>query len=129
MKAISLKKTLSVLVCACIVAGCSSTIGNKTSPTKASFQVGRTNKNQVAEKLGLPAAIDRSDDGVEAWAYQKSPRLDGLMLVVPTVSSTEIATRNINAFFGPGGKWPKNIAAIYVFDNRGILSEVQQTKP
>jgi outer membrane protein assembly factor BamE (lipoprotein component of BamABCDE complex) len=129
VKAISLKRSFSLFLCVCVLAGCSSTIGNKSNPTKASFQVGRTSKAQVAEKLGLPSAIDRSEDGVsEAWAYQKSPKLANLLLVVPTVSSTQITLYHVNAYF-LDTMLPKDVAAIYVFDDRGILADAKQMQP
>lgn len=91
--------------------------------------MGRTTKAQVAERLGLPAKINRAEDGkTEAWAYRKSPKITGIMYAVPTVSGGQLATQPIELSYSRRDL-PSDIAAIYIFDNNGILTHVDRVNP
>jgi outer membrane protein assembly factor BamE (lipoprotein component of BamABCDE complex) len=121
-----LRFLVGILFLALILGGCSSTIGNKSDPAKARFEVGRTSKRQVAETLGLPAAVDHSEDGLqEVWAYQKSPSLKSVNFVAPGGIANPSVFYDVKLFF-KDRKLAKDATVIYVFDSRGILLGTQQ---
>ena len=105
--------------------GCASTIGNKTDVSSVTFEVGRTNKNTVAQTLGLPADISRSTAlGREYWAYQDKPELTGIMYALPSGGGT-VSTYNVST--GETGDYEFDDAAVvYVFDKSGVLLDVRK---
>lgn len=105
---------------------CSSTIGNKTDPTKIAFKVGATTKSYVAETLGLPASVEYSPDRMqELWLYQKSTHLKSIFFVTPTGISNPNPFYDVTVFF-KGGKLPEDTAAVFIFNTAGILSDAQR---
>ncbi len=113
-----------VLASALAVGGCASTIGNRTDIASVTFEVGKTDKNTVANTLGLPANISRSDGlGREYWAYRDKPELVGVMYAMPTGGGT-VSTFNVAT--GETGAYEfEDAAVVYVFDDAGVLVGVR----
>lgn len=120
-----MRKIVIFLLFAC-AAACSSTIGNKVDPAKALFHTGVTTKSQVAETLGLPAAVDYSSDRAqEIWIYQKSPHLQKVQFVTPSGISNPNPFYDVTLSF-KDRELPENIGIVYVFDKAGFLVDVQK---
>jgi len=85
------------------LSACSSTIGNKSDPTKITFKVGTTTKSQVVETLGLPASVEYNPDKTqELWAYQKSTHLQKVYFVLPAGISNPNPFYDVTVFLRRG---------------------------
>jgi hypothetical protein len=97
------------------LAACGPEIGTKNDFQAQSFEVGRTTRDDVLGKLGLPQKILKDDDGREHLFYEGGPRYLGRIGL-----GAGIAT-------GPGTIPPvANQAQIkqsaeYVFNSDGVL--------
>jgi hypothetical protein len=112
------------------LAYCSPTIGNRAS-LDVSFAPGRTSKDEVANTLGLPAAIKKDDaSGLELWAYRESPELTAVQ--VPMVSAGRgtvlvsavtysAATDRLRSAFADAG-------AVFAFNHEGVLIYVDRPR-
>lgn len=119
------KLCIPLLFTALVVTGCASSIGNKADVSKVTFEVGRTDKTTVANTLGLPADISRSEAvGREYWAYRDKPELVGIMYALPTGGGT---VTSFTASTGKDGSYQfEDAAIVYVFDQAGILIDVRK---
>ncbi|MES9902410.1 MAG: hypothetical protein ABW168_06975 [Sedimenticola sp.] len=122
-----MKRLLSALLLSLIVllVGCAPTIGNRESVSSVTFEVGKTSKSTVAETLGLPADISRSEAlAREYWAYQDETTLTGVIYALPTGGGT---VTTYHASTGESGAYKfENAAVVYVFDKDGILIDVRK---
>jgi len=113
-----------LLIGSLLLTACAPTIGNKQDVRTTSFFMGETTKQEVADVLGLPADISRSDAlGLEYWAYRDRPELSGLIVPVP-VGGTSVQTTSLST--GQDGSYEfEDAAAIYVFDQSNKLIDVR----
>lgn len=104
-----------------VASGCASTIGNLSGLDTVAFEVGRTQKNDVANALGLPSSRI-ADSEREYWGYTDSPALASVIYPVP-VTGTHATTRTalVNRY-GKAGM--ADAAVIYTFDASGTLIDV-----
>lgn len=112
-----------------LFAACSPTIGPKVALDQVKFEVGVTQKNYVADTLGLPNAIEKDQQkGLEYWAYNDKTQLTGLIL--PVVTGNSVGTYSADTinvpFFSPGKV--QSAALICVFDSRNVLVNLQKLK-
>ncbi|WP_275097192.1 hypothetical protein [Sedimenticola hydrogenitrophicus] len=119
-----LYRILMTVLIAATLAACAPTIGNKASLSEVSFTVGETHKSQVADTLGLPANMSRSEaTGREFWGYREEAELMGITYAVPTGAGT---VSTFQASTGEDGQYEfKDAAVVYVFDDQGILLDVR----
>jgi len=103
-----------------LLSGCASSVGNRASFEDAKFIIGSTQKQEVAEKLGFPAQVSRSND-LLLWGYPASPRLTGLIIAAPT-GTNAVSTYSID--IDSRGKIFTQAAMIYGFDEQGVLRQV-----
>lgn len=101
--------------------GCASTIGNVSNLENATFEIGGTHKNEVADFLGFPASRE-TEAGLEYWGYRQKPELTGLIYAVPTGPTTVTTYQASNLGAGPARM--DSAAVIYTFDADGILIDV-----
>ncbi len=101
--------------------GCASTIGNVSDLEQATFSVGATHKNEVANVLGFPSNR-ATDESLEYWGYRESPELTGLIYALPT--STTTVTTYTATKIPDGPAMMDSAAVIYTFDAEGILVDV-----
>ncbi|HEX7062670.1 MAG TPA: hypothetical protein VF200_11910 [Woeseiaceae bacterium] len=106
-----------------LVTGCASTIGNTADIGQVTFEVGKTNKNEVANTLGFPQ--NRVvQDGTEYWGYRGKPELTGLVYALPsgpntvtTYQATKIRTEPLQM---------DSVDVIYAFDDNGTLIGIHE---
>jgi len=115
--------SIFVLILSAVIglAGCASTIGNVSDIGQATFSVGKTHKNEVANVLGFPSNR-ATDDLHEYWGYRQSPELTGLVYALPT-SSTTVTTYTASKI-PDGPAMMDSAAVIYTFNAAGILTDV-----
>lgn len=108
-----------------LTTACAPTIGNKADVSKVTFEIGKTTKETVADTLGLPADISRSDAlGREYWAYQEKPKLTSVMYALPSGAGT-VTTYQMST--GETGEYDFDDAAVvYVFDRNGVLLDARR---
>lgn len=110
-----------------LLGACAPTIGNRVDLEKVKFEVGVTHKNDVADILGLPNAIEKGKgDGLEYWAYNDKPELTGLILPVVSASGTGTFSADTVTIprFSSGKVRPA--ALICAFDSNDILVNLQK---
>ncbi|GGB91023.1 hypothetical protein GCM10011352_16330 [Marinobacterium zhoushanense] len=114
-----------LLLCSTLLlTACAPTIGNKQDVRTTSFFVGETTKQEVADVLGLPADISKSEAlGLEYWAYREKAKLTGIM--VPVVTGPASAQMDSISTGDTGEYQFKDAAAIYVFDKSEKLIDVR----
>lgn len=121
-------KLILLIAFALGLAACSPTIGNRAKIQDVKFEIGKTTKQEVAEVLGLPAAIQKDEKtSSEFWAYNDKPELTGVMWAAPTaISSSSVTVTTWDTPVLQGHKEFKDAALICVFDNTGTLSQLKQ---
>ncbi len=105
---------LLVTVGALTLAGCGPAIGVKTDFQAQSFEVGRTTRDDVMRKLGLPQKILKDDDGRDHLFYEGSARLLGLGIGTGVAGGPGLIPTMINQAQIKEG-------AEYVFNSDGVL--------
>ncbi|MGI9328369.1 MAG: hypothetical protein ACR2PZ_24345 [Pseudomonadales bacterium] len=110
---------LSVLVCT----GCASTIGNVSDINEVAFEVGGTNKSQVADALGFPEHRV-VENKIEYWGYRNKPALAGVIYAFPSGGNTVTTYTVTDIHNVPLGMTAA--AVIYAFDDDGVLVDVRE---
>jgi hypothetical protein len=106
----------AVLTLAFLLTGCGPTIGLKTDFAKQGFEVGRTTRDEVIEKLGLPQKRTQDAEGRDHLFYAGSTRLVGTCLGCGIASAPPgIIPMMVNDA-------QMNKGAEYVFDQKGVLA-------
>lgn len=117
----------AVILLSMALAACATTVGTKTGIKDVKFVIGKTDKYQVAEALGFPAAMEKDQEtGFEMWGYHEEPELTGLYYAVPTGAAT-VTTYNWIYASGRSEQF-RNAALICVFDENGILTDMHYPK-
>lgn len=128
MRIVWMAKTVLSLVLLLMLAACASTIGTKIDIEDARFEIGTTTKNDVADTLGLPNAIEKNQaTDREFWAYNDSPQLTGLILPVVSSYGGTLSGSTVELPYFSSGQADK-AALICVFDGKGVLVEVQKLR-
>ncbi len=100
-------------------------IGNKRDIANVAFKIGKTDKSTVANTLGLPAYISKSEAlGREYWAYHAKQELT--RIIYAARNGAEIVRTYI---FPTGQTWDyeyDGADVVYVFDRSGVLVGVHQ---
>jgi hypothetical protein len=108
-----------------MMARCATAIGNKHDIANVTFEIGKTDKSTVANTLGLPAYISKSEAlGREYWAYRAKPELAGVMYTAPNVAG--IVRTHIFPIGQTGNDEYDDADVVYVFDRSGVLVDVRQ---
>ena len=97
---------------AALLGACASNLGNRADLEKVKFEIGRTQKSEVAEVLGFPAAR-AVENGYEIWAYRDGPGLAGIIYAAPANPSNPLGVehRAEGHSRDHGGRFLKDISA------------------
>jgi hypothetical protein len=99
-----------------LLAGCGPSIGLKTDFANQGFEVGRTTRDEVIEKLGLPQKRQQDTDGRDHLFYAGATRLVGTCLGCGIASAPPgVLPLLVNDSVVKNG-------AEYVFDEKGLLT-------
>jgi hypothetical protein len=99
-----------------LLAGCGPSIGLKTDFAGQGFEIGRTTRDEVIEKLGLPQKMQKDTDGRDHLYYAGATRLVGACLGCGNVSAPiGLIPMMVNSSMVKNG-------AEYVFDEKGVLA-------
>ena len=115
------------ILCILGVSACATTVGTKMNINDVQFEIGKTLKSEVAETLGLPAAMEKDiETGFELWGYQEKPELTGLYYAVPTGPTT--VTAYDWTYLSRRQEQFKDAGLICVFDKNGVLTDMHYPK-
>lgn len=107
------------------LAACATTIGNKAEISEVTFSVNQTTKSEVADKLGLPAKINKKEnEAKEYWYYTSKAKLSGLMIAVPSPAGPTVMADTYTLPVDAGTLKSTDYAVAFVFDNNNKLIEV-----
>lgn len=99
-----------------LLTGCGPTIGLKTDFANQGFEIGRTTRDEMIEKLGLPQKMQKDADGRDHLYYAGSTRLVGTCLGCGIASAPPgLIPLMVNDSMVKNG-------AEYVFDEKGVLT-------
>jgi hypothetical protein len=106
----------ALVVSALLLAGCGPTIGLKTDFANQGFEVGRTTRDEVIERLGLPQKRTTDAEGRDHLFYEGSTRLIGSCVGCGFANAPPgVVPLMVNNALVKNG-------AEYVFDEKGVLT-------
>jgi hypothetical protein len=106
----------AILACVLLLAGCGPSIGLKTDFANQGFEVGRTTRDEMIERLGLPQKRVTDTEGHDHLFYEGSTRLVGTCIGCGFASTPPgIIPLMVNSAQVKNG-------AEYVFDEKGVLA-------
>ena len=116
----TMKRFGTALVATAMLVGCSTgSIGVKPDVGSQLFEVGKTTRTEVVNKIGLPQRIEKDEAGNDHYLYERSAHLTGMCLGCGMVGNTSGA---IPAAAVQNSKNKAKKAAVeFVFNTEGTL--------
>lgn len=85
----TMKRIGAALAVTALLVGCSSgSIGVKPDVGSHLFEVGKTTRTEVVNRIGLPQRIEKDEAGNDRYFYEKSAHLTGMCLGCGMVGNT-----------------------------------------
>lgn len=116
----TMKRIGTALVVTAVLVGCSTgSIGVKPDVGSHLFEVGKTTRTEVVNRIGLPQRVEKDEAGSDHCFYERSAHLTGMCLGCGVVGNTSGAIP-ATAVQNSKDKAKKN-AVEFVFNAEGTL--------